>query len=120
MHLFGIYRADGGMFGELRYLAGHLFRGEHCTLCDITHAGVSRKRSWDEVVAQLGIPFTLLHRNEMDPDLADFVANREACVVLEANGNRVLLLGNDELAACQGDVNAFFGRLTEALQQYSA
>lgn len=93
MHLFGIYRADGGMFGELRYLAGHLFRGEHCTP---------------------------LHRNEMDPDLADFVANREACVVLEANGNRVLLLGNDELAACQGDVTAFFGRLTEALQQYSA
>jgi len=29
MRLFGIYRADGGLIGELRYLTGHLFRGEH-------------------------------------------------------------------------------------------
>jgi hypothetical protein len=113
--LIGIYRADGGLLGELRYLAGHLLKGEHCTLCDITHAGVSRKRSWDAAVAERGIPFTLLHRNEMDPGLEAFVADRAACVVAEDAGSYVLLLGNDDLQACKGNVDAFFARLDQAM-----
>jgi len=120
MQLFGIYRADGGLLGEFRYLAGHLLRGEHCTLCDITHAGVSRKRSWDQGVRELGIPFTLLHRNEMDAQLAAFVADRAACVVAEEAGNYAFLLGDDELAACQGDVDSFFARLDQAITEHKA
>lgn len=109
--LIGIYRADGGLIGELRYLAGHYLRGEHCSLCDITHAGLGRKRAWDTAVAQLGIPFTLLHRNEMDADLAAFVADRVACVVaVDSNGFRMLLQDTD-LTACDGEVGALFDRL---------
>lgn len=120
MQLFGIYRADGGLLGEFRYLAGHLLRGEHCTLCDITHAGVSRKRSWDRGVSELGIPFTLLHRNEMDAELAAFVADRAACVVGKEAGDYAFLLGDDELAACSGNVDSFFSRLGQALVRHQA
>jgi hypothetical protein len=116
VQLFGVYRADGGLVGELRYLAGHYLRGEHCTLCDITHAGLGRKRSWDVAVAELGIPFTLLHRNELNDELAAFVAGRAACVVLQdAEGFRMLLQDSD-LAACNGEVDRLFERLREALR----
>lgn len=115
LRLIGVYRADGGLIGEMRYLAGHYLRGEHCTLCDITHAGLGRKRSWDAAVSELGIPFTLLHRNELDPGLADFVGERAACVVAEELDGYRMILTNEDLAACQGDVGHFFDRLRESL-----
>jgi hypothetical protein len=117
VQLFGIYRADGGLIGELRYLTGHLFRGEHCTLCDITHAGISRKRSWDAAVADLGVPFTLLHRNELTPDMAAFVGDRTACVIAQQAGEYTFLLGNDDLADCAGDVERFIALLTKTLAE---
>lgn len=113
--LVGVYRADGGLIGELRYLAGHYLRGEHCTLCDITHAGLGRKREWDAAVDQLGIEFTLLHRNELDPDLAAFVADRAACVVLVDDSGYRMLLNDADLASCSGDVGRFTALLTHAL-----
>ena len=36
--IWGVYHADGGLLGELRYVMGVAFRGEHCSLCDITHS----------------------------------------------------------------------------------
>lgn len=113
--LFGIYRADGGLIGELRYLAGHYLRGEHCTLCDITHSGLGRKRSWDAAVAELGIPFVLLHRNEMEPDLAAFVGDQAACVVAEDSSGYRILLSDADLAACAGEVSNLFDRLRKAI-----
>lgn len=117
--LIGIYRADGGLLGELRYLAGHLLRGEHCSLCEITHAGIGRKKSWDAAVSALGIPFTLLHLNEMDADLKAFVSDRAACVIAELPGGYAFLLDDAALEACRGDVNAFFSQLRAALASLS-
>ncbi len=113
--LFGIYRANGGLIGELRYLAGHYLRGEHCTLCDITHAGLGRKRTWDAAIAELGIPFTLLHLNEMDADLAAFVGDQAACVVAQDASGYRMLLSDADLSACSGQVDAFIERLSQAL-----
>lgn len=113
--LVGVYRADGGLRGELRYLAGHYLHGQSCSLCEITHSPFRRKASWDRGVTALGIPFTLLHLNEMDPPLAEFVGDRAACVVAETTGGRVLLIGDADLAALDGDVDAFFALLRERL-----
>lgn len=117
--LVGVYRADGGLVGELRYLVGHYLRGESCSLCDITHSPWRRKAEWDEQVRALGIPFDLLHLNELDPGLAAFVGDRAACVVAEATSDgtvdRTLLITNDELAEMDGSVAAFFTLLSERL-----
>lgn len=40
----GIYNADGGLVGEVRYVVGHLLGTAECALCDITHSPVRRKR----------------------------------------------------------------------------
>lgn len=118
--LVGVYRADGGLRGELRYLAGHYLHGQSCSLCEITHSPFRRKAAWDRAVASLGIPFALVHLNEMDPPLAEFVGDRAACVVAETPDGRVLLLGDADLSALDGDVDAFFARLRAALESQAS
>lgn len=113
--LIGVYRADGGLVGELRYVIGHYLRGQSCSLCDITHSTIRRKAAWDARVRALGIPFELVHLNEMEPSLAAFVGDRAACVVADTADGWVLVLGNDELAAAKGDVDAFMDALQSAL-----
>lgn len=115
--LVGVYNADGGLRGEFRYLIGHYLRGESCSLCDITHSPFRRKASWDQQVAALGIPFELLHLNELDPTLASFVAGRAACVVAETDEGRELLITNDELEAADGSVDDFFALLGERIRR---
>lgn len=113
--LIGVYRADGGLVGELRYVIGHYLLGQSCSLCDITHSTFRRKAAWDDRVRALGIPFELVHLNEMEPSLAAFVGDRAACVVADTADGWVLVLGNDELASANGDVDAFMDALQSAL-----
>lgn len=70
----GVYHADGGLRGEVRYVVGHLLGRTECALCDITHSPIRRKKQWDGFVADLGVPFRLLHLNEMPPDVASAVS----------------------------------------------
>lgn len=116
----GVYRADGGLRGEFRYLIDHYLRGESCSLCDITHSPFRRKAAWDQQVAELGIPFTLLHLNELDDALAHFIGDRAACVVAEAADERILLLNNEELASIDGSVEEFFTLLRTRLSDVSS
>lgn len=113
--LVGVYRADGGLRGELRYLAGHYLHGQTCSLCDITHSPFRRKAAWDREVAELGIPFALLHLNELEPDLAAYVGDDAAMVIGERPDGRVTLLDNEELIRLHGDVLGFFSALRARL-----
>ena len=46
--IVGVYHADGGVMGELRYILGKARGTAHCALCDITHSTVRRKAAWDD------------------------------------------------------------------------
>lgn len=97
--LVGVYHANGGLKGEVAYVVGKFVGTAHCALCDITHSPVRRKPQWDRMVAQLGIPFTLLHLNELDPQLAAACADIGSPVVFgrEADGSLTVLLRPDDL-----------------------
>jgi hypothetical protein len=96
--LIGVYDADGGLRGEIAYLAGKV-SGRHCTLCDITHSPVRRRREWDSYTSSLPVPFDVVHRNERSAALQRVTEGREACVVAECgDGSQVFLLGNEDLA----------------------
>jgi hypothetical protein len=84
--IVGVYRADGGLRGELRYLAGHYLRGQSCSLCEITHSPFRRKAAWDAGVADLGIPIDLLHLNELDAGLAAHVGDEATRHAGDADG----------------------------------
>ncbi len=96
--LIGVYDADGGLRGEIAYLAGKV-SGRHCTLCDITHSPVRRRREWDSYTSSLPVPFDVVHRNERSAALQRVTEGREACVVAECrDGSLVFLLSNEALA----------------------
>lgn len=106
VELVGVYHADGGPIGEAKYILGHLLRMSHCSLCDITHSPVRRKPQWDAMVARLGVPFTLLHLNEMPPDVARLVAavGSPLVAVRSADGDLYELLGPEALDSLSGSV----------------
>lgn len=115
--LYGIYNADGGLVGEARYVVGHLLGLTSCSLCDITHSPIRRKPEWDAMVATLDIPLTVLHRNELAPDLSDWVSSitLPAVVGKTNTGDFVLVLDAERLEQPSGSVSAFQALLVEAL-----
>ena len=60
--LIGIYDADGGIFGEIKYFAGKFFSNKHCSLCDITHG--KSKKEWAACEKRLPITIDFIHLNE--------------------------------------------------------
>jgi hypothetical protein len=121
LRLLGVYDADGGLVGELRYVVGHLLGTAECALCDITHSPLGRRRSWDRMVAGLAVPFDLRHRNELsDTELRAVIPMGLPVVIGElADGSLVELVDATSLATCAGDVDAFARLLTRAIADLS-
>ena len=116
----GVYDADGGIVGELRYVVGHLLGTAECALCDITHSPVRRKRTWDAMVATLEAPFDLRHRNELTEAEQHAVAPMGLPVVAAelTDGGWVQLLDRDALDGCAGSVAVFADRLRAATRSF--
>jgi len=119
--LIGVYHADGGLAGEAKYVIGKLLGTAHCALCDITHSPVRRKPAWDAMVARVGVPFRLLHLNELTDELVGAVAGSGSPVVLQRTADRLsVLLGPDELETLGGSVDAFEQAVRTALNRASS
>jgi hypothetical protein len=117
VRLVGVYDADGGVVGELRYVVGHLLGRVDCALCDITHSPVRRKRSWDALLASLPVPVVAVHRNELLPDVTPAVSfdRLPAVYAVRADGSAAELVGRDELRRLDGSVDAFGDLVRERL-----
>jgi len=115
--LVGVYHADGGPIGELRYVLGRLLGTAHCGLCDITHSPVRRKPAWEAMVARIGLPFALVHLNEMSLPVAAAIAVHGPPAVLaqRRDGRLECLLGPGQLDAFGGSVGDFEVALRSAL-----
>lgn len=113
--LVGVYNADGGLAGEARYVVGHLLGRAECSLCDITHGPVRRKREFDEFRVRLGIPFDVVHRNKRSPAIAAATGDALPCAVAVTDGGLVIVLGRVELELCGGDVDQFERALLAAI-----
>ncbi len=110
--LIGIYKADGGLTGELSYFFGHLIGVRHCSLCDITHSPIMKKREFKEferrIEAEFGIGFRLRHMNERTTEEKRASAGREPCVLLQhEDGTLSMFLDFMELQAADGSVKSF-------------
>ncbi|MFP4149552.1 MAG: hypothetical protein ACLFV0_08685, partial [Nitriliruptoraceae bacterium] len=90
-----------------------------CALCSITHAPLRRKPEWDELVDDLEVPLSVVHRNQV-PFWARAAADAVELPVILArtgDGHVIDLLGPTELAACDGSVSTFRDLLEEALRR---
>ncbi len=111
----GVYQADGGLLGELRYVVGKLRGTAHCALCDITHGMTGKKAGFTRCEAGLDIPVELVHLNERSPALRAFTEARTPCVVGHTDSGLVMLLDATQLTQLGGSVRRFDAALREAL-----
>lgn len=116
----GVYHADGGPIGEIRYVVGHLLGTAHCGLCDVTHTW-RRKPEWDRMVDRLGVPFELYHLNEMNDEVREAVeqAGSPAVFARTATGLR-LLMDAVAIDASAGSVDSFEVAIKERTARLSA
>ena len=113
----GVYDADGGVVGELRYVLGTIFQGKHCSLCDITHGTIKRKSEWDDACRNLPAPFTLVHLNERTPEIIAACTIGVPTILVRFSDDTVEpLLGPAELDV-GGDVAACMRRIRDALDR---
>lgn len=116
--LAGVYDADGGVRGETAYVIGHLLGRTHCALCDITHSPVRRKPEWDRMAASLPVPIRLLHRNELDAELARAIDGEPlALVAARVDGEWTVMLDSGDLEGLDGNVDRFHGLVMSRLRQ---
>lgn len=112
--LFGVYDADGTLRGELAYWVGARLGRRHCSLCDITHGSVRAKPEWTACVAGLPVPFDTFHRNDQPDAVRAAAAGVFPVVVAEVDGDHLVLLGPDELDACDGSIDALVDAISAA------
>jgi hypothetical protein len=117
--LIGVYNADGGFVGEARYVVGHLLGITSCSLCDITHSPLRRKPEWDRLVATLNTPLTVLHKNEVDTELAAWLVDKPLPLVVGITDDHrfTTVLDSTRLEDAQGSVTTFGKLLSEALTE---
>jgi len=112
IRLIGVYNADGGVVGELKYFFGHLIGIAKCELCDVTHSPIRKKASFDQLTktfkAEFGLDFALKHLNERTEAETRASAGKEPCVLAEyADGSLGMFLDRQELREVKGDVGRF-------------
>jgi hypothetical protein len=112
--LIGVYNADGGVVGELRYVVARLRGRGHCALCDITHRGLTRRPEWSESCARRTTPFRLMHLNERPDDVRRACGSDAPWVLARVGDDLVTLLGPEDLDRCAADVGEFERRLGSA------
>lgn len=101
--IIGIYHADGGFVGELKYMTGKFFGSSHCSLCDITHGNMGKKDAWKKCEQKMRMPIDLIHLNERNPNLEKYTRNLTPCIVGKTSTNYVLLVSKDELKNCNSN-----------------
>lgn len=94
-------------------MIGHLLGLAECALCDITHSPVRSKPECDRFVARLGVPFVVLHRNELDDALSLAIHDQTLPLVLahRLDGSIEVVLTAEQLAEVGGSVERFTGAL---------
>ena len=113
--IWGVYHADGGLVGEMKYVAGALFMGQHCSLCDITHKIAWEKSDMKQLRNSFDIPFHLVHLNERPDDLAMYTNGITPILVAKTDSGFLTIASDDELNECRGSVQSLSELISEKL-----
>lgn len=121
--LIGIYKADGGVIGELSYFFGHLIGVRSCSLCDISHSPVKKtsafKQLEQELLKEHGIAIKMIHLNERNDRELKASAGREPCVLLEYPDQSIsMFLDAVDLKALSGSVSSLRKLIFSRLDLY--
>ena len=114
MSLLGIYDADGGLGGELRYVAAKLLGRGKCALCDITHGwNPMGSKSWKQACAVSDVELELLHRNEVTAEQLASTTGLPAILRKDGEGQWSEAIPASELSQYVGAPDALLARLKQ-------
>ena len=113
--LIGVYDANGSLGGKLVYSLQKLTGQRHCSLCDITHGGLRRRPEFDSACTDLGVPFSLLHRDERPPDVLAVTGDRTPMVLGCTSEGLIILLGAEQLDTCGSSPESLVHALHHAI-----
>lgn len=102
-----VYDADGTRTGEIIYIVKKFLGVAHCSACDITHGPRCEKPEFTDMKHNFPVPMFNIHRDEMDQQMTQTVAENLPCVVARTDMCDVLLLNAEALENCNGDVELF-------------
>ena len=111
MSFVGIYDADGGLSGELRYVAAKLLGRGKCALCDITHGwNPMGSKRWKQACAMSDVELELLHRNEATAEQLAASSGLPA-ILRQRDGQWSEIVPASEIARYVGAPDALLERL---------
>lgn len=121
--LIGIYKADGGIVGELSYFFSHLVGVRRCSLCDISHSPIMKKPSFKalekHLLAQHAIAMRMIHLNERNEREQKASEGREPCILLEYPDRSIsMFLDSSDLTALSGSVSSLKKLIESRLDLY--
>ena len=115
IEVVGVYNADSTILGEVSYWIGARFGVAHCSLCDITHGLFAERKDWKSCRDQSEFNFSTFHRNDQ-PEAVRAAANDVTPVVVAfVNDKYQVLLGPQQIDACEGSPERLMAAITEAL-----
>ena len=115
IELVGIYDASGSITGKLRYAFNKLVLKRTCHLCDISHLLHREKKEFEECRKSLPVPLIMLHLDQLETELYDFIQDRAPCVVARTKKGFSMVLDSRELALCDASVNHFHHSLKQKI-----
>ncbi len=117
MRVVGIYNADGGLSGELRYAVDKILGRSDCGLCELTHGwNAFGKRSWREACRASSVPIELIHRDvATEPQLA--AAGSLPAVLVGDEGAWRLAADRELIASLRKDPAGFLDHLETELRR---
>lgn len=121
--LIGVYKADGGIVGELTYFFGHLVGVRSCSLCSISHSPVKKKSSFkaleQHLLAEHGIAVRMIHLNERNDRERLASEGREPCMLLEYPDETIsMFIDSSDLTALSGSVSSLKKLVVSRLDMY--
>ena len=115
--LIGVYNARGTIAGEISYLFAKVTGRGHCSLCDITHGWLGRRRTFDDCVSSLPLPFELYHLDDQPEAVRAVSADRTPIVVaVLEDGSVHELLSTADLESFVGSPELLIAGIDRALR----
>jgi hypothetical protein len=121
--LIGVYKADGGIVGELTYFFGHLVGVRSCSLCSISHSPIMKKSSFKALEQHLleehGIAVRMIHLNERNEREKLASEGREPCILLEYPDETIsMFIDSSDLTTLSGSVSSLKKLVVSRLDLY--
>lgn len=115
--LIFIYNANSGLSSAVLDSAKKLFRLEACGLCTITHGLVKEKQAWKNCQAQFDLPIDYFHKDDYPRELKELVKDKLPCIVAQINPKPIILLNDEQINSCRGDVQVLETKLKESIKK---